>query len=245
MTETNSETLGETIYQQREEVVDRMAVSAFPAELSAGDLFLPNRLEGKKVLDIATGCSDMVVWLSQQGADAYGVDIGFGDMPGLLAQLDRFNGQMLRADSDFRGMLLFMVESGLARAKFEKDLVNSPGRYIAADAGLLPFTDGVFDLVTGHNFYTSEVCLHRELLTWYLNEALRVLKPGGNLHVSTLTSDLSACGRADVEYPVMKGNIDAALDDLAKRGLTDKVRRMQLPGKAWAFILTKSRSACR
>jgi 2-polyprenyl-3-methyl-5-hydroxy-6-metoxy-1,4-benzoquinol methylase len=51
------------------------------------DIAFPRNLRGKVVLDIGSGGSDTVAELRKRGANAFGVDIQFGNIPGLTTHL--------------------------------------------------------------------------------------------------------------------------------------------------------------
>lgn len=57
--------------------------------------------------------------------------------------------------------------------------------YVCCDAGLLPFTEGSFDIVL---MLDSLRCLKGHSMSRFLREALRTLKPGGRMYVTGLDS---------------------------------------------------------
>jgi len=81
-----------------------------------------------------------------------------------------------RAGANYTGIDL--TETSIALAKRRFDLENLPGDLRVADAENLPFPDSTFDLVYSHG-----VLHHTPAFERAINEAHRVLKPGGTAMV--------------------------------------------------------------
>jgi ubiquinone/menaquinone biosynthesis C-methylase UbiE len=215
--------------------------TAFSAEVLRPNFVLPRDLAGKTMLDIAAGCSDFVCWLGEQGAQPVGVDVGYSDLDTLVEEAKRF------VEEEQRDRLASAAgASGLTRAmalgqrdrqvvtRFQQDVQTHPDRYVAADASALKFADDTFDHVVSYSFFTSEPGLYREFLLQCVDEALRVLSPGGTFHMSPLTSHGKSA--------IIRRNIEAAVEANKRRGMASRMDRLSVAGgKMLTFVVTKPR----
>ena len=83
------------------------------------------------------------------------------------------------AEAAERGAHVTALEPGRDSADICEDRLGKRGRTICADGERLPFTDSEFDLVV-----SIQVLEHVEHPLRYLEEAARVLRPGGHLYLS-------------------------------------------------------------
>lgn len=97
------------------------------------------------------------------------------------------------------------------------DLANAtyhPGGTVKAENTPFPYPDASFDFVFSKSVFTH---LQAPVVTHYLTETARVLKPGGTtLHTFFLLNDVSRAGQAngtsqfDFRYPVLDGAVVSA-----------------------------------
>jgi demethylmenaquinone methyltransferase/2-methoxy-6-polyprenyl-1,4-benzoquinol methylase len=89
------------------------------------------------------------------------------------------------------GIDICAVDFSLPMLKMGSDKRNAPNVFpIIAEAGVLPFPDKSFDLVT-ISFGTRNLNPRREILDSYVKEFIRVLKPGG--HFVNLETSQPSC----------------------------------------------------
>jgi malonyl-CoA O-methyltransferase len=123
---------------------------------------------------------------------------------------------------------------------------------VGADAALLPFAAGRFDLVSS-SLMCGDIA---DLRTW-LAEASRVLKPGGQLIYSDFHPSWSSAGwrrtftGADgrsYELPLFSHSIEQHLEVLDAHGLAVRtVREPKVPGRSTAVVVVfhASRTSAR
>lgn len=103
----------------------------------------------------------------------YWLDVcsGTGEMAQNLALLGKKNGRIV-VSLDFSYPMLIRAKNK------KKKKESSPLSFSLADAGVLPFPDNTFDLVT-ISFATRNICQSQKILEAHLNEFHRVLRPNG------------------------------------------------------------------
>jgi SAM-dependent methyltransferase len=226
----------ETAYQASE-IAEILPVTAFASADFCDILAIPKSLSNKTVLDVGSGCSDLVSWTSKRGATAYGVDIGYTDYPELIDKSQLFL-DLCRSNFDPTGRG-FVKDSVRARKRFQSDFQANPGHYIAASGENLPFNDASFEHVFSHNFLASEAAMYPEFLGRCLSEALRVLKPKGTLHIGTLNPNGQSDYLLDKEFLESKSNINTALERAKETRIVSKLARLTVYGNARVFVATK------
>jgi SAM-dependent methyltransferase len=126
----------------------------------AGDDLWPN-YEGKRMLDICAGLSDLTAKLLSLGADAYALDYGY--------------------DNDGSQQLLRRVSRGRIFREtipnFLSSVRDNPQRYVKGSAIKLPFEDNSFDGITSHYGIFGVMDYDLDSLRASVDEAIRVLKP--------------------------------------------------------------------
>lgn len=136
---------------------------------------LPNDVSGLRVLDIGSGASTVVEGLSRKGAQAYGIDPIYTSKGQIFASYQR-SIKKGNTDPDFASSLERSVE------KFIANRLRS-GRYIAASATDLPFRDSSIDLIYSHQCLSAFLIRDRGVFLRAIEEAMRVLKSGGQLRI--------------------------------------------------------------
>ena len=142
------------------------------------DLCLPDELQGKSILDIGGGASDMTALLLELGADAFAIDPRYDESWNSLAreaQVDAVNCVGM-SECDLR-------EYRRVAQCFVVSAEQAPDRYVTAFATKLPFPDEQFDIVCSVYCLTSFLSYRRSIFLQAMNEALRVAKPTGTLHL--------------------------------------------------------------
>jgi SAM-dependent methyltransferase len=149
---------------------------------------LSGSLKGKKVLDIGSGEGNFLKECSELGADVVGVDPLYGII----------FGKNLFGERQHRGELLkSMAEKvGYKHQKAMARLEKRPAPAVSAIAGVneaLPFKDDTFDYVLSccssflyikesYPFFNETEFAAKKML----EEIIRVLKPGGEAHITVL-----------------------------------------------------------
>jgi demethylmenaquinone methyltransferase/2-methoxy-6-polyprenyl-1,4-benzoquinol methylase len=109
---------------------------------------------------------------------------GTGDLSVTIARLARYNPEITGADYS-QPMLEIAASKAQSLAK-EKNI-----RFINADVGQLPFSDGYFDCI-GISFAFRNLTYNNPNTERYLDEILRVLKPGGRFVIIESSQPKSA-----------------------------------------------------
>lgn len=144
--------------------------------------------QGKKILDVGAGVSDFTAKLLEKGADAYAVDYGYKDLDAYIARISHWRAEGQR--------FLRLVQA-------------NPQRYVYGLAHDLPFAADTFDAVTSYFGIIGAMDKDVEVAQSCMDEAIRVLKPGGILQVGPLF---------DVQFTQeQKTNQQALLEILAAR----------------------------
>lgn len=239
--------MSELVAQQEAIVAQEADNSAFPADILQYDLAVPTNIVGKTVLDIASGCSDFVWWLSERGATAYGVDIGYRDPEALIQKAMGFllvkqesalcmlGTELSDTSRDLRQRTLQVI------GRFRVDIDEHPERYMPDSAADLSFDDETFDHAFNHSFFTSTAGLHMEFLTQCISEALRVLKPRGSLHISPLQTTSVLDDRKHPKFQIIKTNLEKVIEDARQRRIVSKLARLSMPFGGWIYVVIKSR----
>jgi SAM-dependent methyltransferase len=141
---------------------------------------LPPDLKGLRTLDVCSGLSDFAHGLRQRGAEAYALDLLYGDFR-LLTDRHKESFREIARD-------VFHTSANSPKGRqiyeqyvrsFRTSLKKTPSTYIAGSATHLPFADSSFDLVTSFNGLFGTLDFDARALEPALLEVLRVIKPGG------------------------------------------------------------------
>lgn len=167
-----------------------IAVQLLPSSMPRGEyahvIRFPD-VRGKTVLDIGSGSSDCVKWLNSNGAKAYGIDVRYADLQVLRSDVDvsfsRVKKRIMAYKKPEHEKINHLRAIDASRRNFEDDIRINPGRYLASFASRLPFTDESFDFVFSLNCITHGLDRDYSVLENCVNDALRVLKPGGELQL--------------------------------------------------------------
>lgn len=147
---------------------------------------LPENLSGKRTLDVCAGESNFCAWLLVQGAEAYAVDYFYSDffqlrvgrVRNLLKSIGREDIDPTKSDP----RVLRILDEDTAMFKRSVDI--QPSSYIAASAHALPFRDKTFHLITSYYGIFGVMDNDRNLLQMAIQEAIRVLRKGGELQIA-------------------------------------------------------------
>jgi len=210
---------GDPILLLRQAVAMRkMPVSGFGAEMILDDLEIdPWQLQGKRVLDIASGSSDVVRVLRQSGVEAYGVDIAYADLPRLHESAEQFKAVM-------------SPELKPKMSDLRNEIAAHPNRYVAGSALSLPVESDSIDQVISFGFFTSDPGAHLEFTARGVQEALRVLRPGGKFDAGILLPpDLSKEAKYIETSQKIGKNIRYVIKRATETGLAQEAELIELP----------------
>lgn len=234
---------------QSEAVANRLSVSSNPLSNVTIGLGLPVRdLVGKRMLDVAAGLSDFTCRANDEGAEAFAVDILYGNPKVLRAKGKEFTddqektigrksikAQAGQLHPDLQA--LYDELTGSTASRCLDDMEANPGRYVAADAMNLPFANGSFQTVVSHSFLTSLEGLYPEFVTEVILEMLRVTERGGMLRIGPNETMLGGgvIGRKTEQ------DLKAAFEKAKALKLADKFSRYSIgDGMLW-YNISRSR----
>jgi SAM-dependent methyltransferase len=145
---------------------------------------LPKDVKGLRTLDLCAGMSDFAYGLRNRGAEAYALDLLYGDMKTLVERHQLAFREVARDVFHTRpdGPKARQIYRSYVQA-FNESLRKKPRFYVGASATALPFAGASFDLVTSFNGLFGTLDFDSRALNPALAEALRVLKPGGSLQL--------------------------------------------------------------
>jgi len=146
---------------------------------------LPQNLKEVMILDVCAGESNFCDWLLKQGSRAFAVDYLYSNLDQLhikrlenLLKVEGLAGKVSPTDPRLRGK--FDPDTAL----FRESIRNNPSSYMSASTSALPFRDGIFRYVTSYYGIFGVMDRDMQLLEASTNEALRVLKHGGELQIA-------------------------------------------------------------
>lgn len=191
---------------------NRVLTTAASFRRVSRDIDFPRNLRGKVVLDVGSGGSDTVAQLREREAIAFGVDIQYGNIPGLtihLAQqladpmawvegrdwqdmtLEQAEQMLGLNRPEPRGFAKWMINHTgsltermvLTHRKFLGDIATNPDHYIKATAEALPLNDNSVDFYFSIEAITAFMLGTRDVFLQVMEEAHRVVKPGGEIQL--------------------------------------------------------------
>ncbi len=249
-----TEVFGERIDPQR--VVDQAAVvaqsmytTAFEAESVVSILSVPMPVKGKRILDVAGGCSNTTAHLAGLGADAHAVDPGYADLDAMLGKFRAFTALSERASmaalhlgSNPEIDALYDAAFRQPVRLFEADITEHPERYHSESCLELPFEDNFFDEVLCHSFLTAEGGIGREFVFASMKEMLRVLRQGGSVRLGPWLPPNGLPESKRVGQKTIEANLVAVAEAAKRSKVITKMRRLNITNgqsSSWTFLYQK------
>ncbi len=224
-----------------ERVQWRAAPATFPTarpwSVVAALIPFGDNVAGSAILDVGAGGSNAVANLLTLGADAFAVDPRYRSWPTLerdcAAYFERHEA-LGRLPAAREGSANPIAEQRAAFRDFAASFHDprQADHYRAAVATSLPFADASVDLAYSLDCITQYLDRRFDLLATAVEEALRVLRPGGRLVVVPFRDDVFALGyqldrRANqrrLEAWLDERSLTWRVEDLAPTGLTGSSR---------------------
>lgn len=183
------------------------------------DIFVPEDVSGLRILDIGGGASTIALELAKEGAQTVAIDFRYADTGDLKRSVDRTNtgtkhlrhnqkvidAQLKVAKKLGSPHFKRIVNSSVkesdqvlkeAMKRFRKNrdtffdsIGNGQTDYVASLAGHLPFKDGTFDMCIAASSISVFSINDPEVFHQTVDEAFRVLKPGGILEIIPWVSE--------------------------------------------------------
>lgn len=169
------------LYKREEAQVAKISdgASCTPSFI-ARDILGLKEVKGLTIVDLASGTSGMVAELIEDGADAYGVDIVYGQPFEEFTQKSRdILTDMSSASPPGYGDKMYHYGDESLN-KFTNSFQNDRDRYRAGYLTRLPLPDNFADVTTSLNGI-SALGDDNELTMERIYEALRITKPGGKV----------------------------------------------------------------
>jgi hypothetical protein len=139
----------------------------------------------KSYVGIGEGKSTAVPWMLGQGANAYAIDVLYKDINELdKAMQGCLTMAVKRAKKAKLSKEQVAHDIALVERSFRDAFTQWPSHFIAARASALPIATNSIDFVYSSDAITSGIDrFNTELFFLALNEALRIVRPGGELHL--------------------------------------------------------------
>jgi ubiquinone/menaquinone biosynthesis C-methylase UbiE len=145
---------------------------------------LPEDIRGLRILDVCAGGSDLTASLCLLGADAIALDPLFDDPPMLYYRRKLTFAKYFGIDpNDIDNQDLKAFEKRPSIMAFRSSIERDPKRYIKGFSHELPFEDSSFDSVLSYNGIIGVLDQDIPLLRKSADEAIRVIKPGGQIQL--------------------------------------------------------------
>lgn len=231
------EEYGNEIDLGEKEIAERMLKTAQTGELDGLDF--PKEVKGLTIVNIGAGLSTGVLELQKRGANAIAVDYAYTDLDELektiglsaiikgLAILPELTekGEFKAGPIKLTGKAFAdeMRDAFIAQKEFREAQEGGTIKAVAALAGRLPFPDNSVDVCFSVNCITELAGRNRGVFIGAVVEALRVLKPGGNLQLLIWNSELDS--------PVEKQDKKALLTYLKENKIPFRVERTDPSGE--------------
>lgn len=182
---------GEKFKNQQQEIpVTGRSVQKYFDELN----LTPERIKGKKILDVGAGMAQFARGVKDLGIDA-----------------DVYSMDPFYSSPEEKALSMGDVEKKEFYQKFSKacDIPEVKNKMIGGIAAQIPFRDEFFDLVIGEwsvPLWMSDI----KEVDEFLNETLRVIKDNGNVHIYPIWNVYSG---------KIREHFNSKLTDMKKRGL--------------------------
>lgn len=197
--------------------------------LVSRDISFLNRLSGLYILDIGSGTSLAPSELGRLGAKAFAVDFRYKSLKELKRNIDRYltnpafysnrpvlplSNEERRAEREFIRWMRKNKEAFFARVSRDRSI------YIAALAGSLPFRDETFDLCFSVNCLNA-LLTDFEVFVDCVDEAMRVLKKGGELQITPWYTGQGKWGKIRAEHAAQ------FIEHLARKEITYTIESVE------------------
>lgn len=204
-------------------------------------------LQGKRVLDLASGLSTFVIEANQHGVETIGVDTAYASLAELEARGIEYDARgyykctgdtsrFTPSNLDQLSGMLDYLNNGGPRNDCIRDMAENPSRYVAGSVLNLPFADKSFDLVVSSSLLTSEPGLSSDFTEATVLEALRVLRRQGGLRIGSIDF-----GTSPDKGKSKEANIKAAFEKAQREKLAEKLSKISIGKNEWAYDITRSR----
>lgn len=154
---------------------------------------LPEDVSGLRILDVCAGESDLTAMLLEKGADAYALDLLYGNFKTLhgkrLSKVAAGISRNKHWDEVSEAIYQREVEELEASEiflRFKGSYERDRQSYVAGSAHSLPFSDNAFDLVLSSFGILGVLNSDLEILKLGMSEAIRVVRPGGKVQVGPM-----------------------------------------------------------
>lgn len=170
--------MNEALLRQEQSLAEKSFSTAADYQMVAFLMKFPEVVEGKTILDLGAGASETVIELQKRGANAIAVDYRYQNLNSLQLSIDQQLQKMRRRA--IPGQPDYQQKTNLARQAFFE---SRDKQLITAIAGALPFKDNSVDIVYSIESVIPFLINNNEVFTNAIQEALRVLKPKGQLRL--------------------------------------------------------------
>lgn len=165
-------------------LADEVYPSCTPAAWIRLYMKLPNEVNGKKIVDVCAGASNLVAQLLDEGADAHAIDRAFKRDTFDEDAREALEGAISYSSPAFYAPMRILGEETLT--EFSESRMAHPDAYHDDYMTQLPFDDESVDFLYSCNGIASLDLDSPELMLAGINEALRVIKKDGTIVIGPI-----------------------------------------------------------